>query len=256
MQVITWDRLEETRINENITRKMFWGENVMAARWELAPNSVIPVHEHLSEQITIVEKGGLVIHFPDDDDRQLGEGDMLVIPPWNPHGVTIGPEGCTVLDLFSPIRKDFIEGTAAYFGKKEETPAADTPSEEAQGLTDDEKYRKLLGYLRAGGIKLGSEDVRQIPLDLLSRYTYERGCITLGELRRILGFDKKQAKALLREWKHGDDHSESSLRRTLQRMVVIPDKVLAILSGRPANAGEQETHGSKQDRKDQESDKG
>ena len=31
-------------------------------------------------------------------------GDCVVIPPHVPHGDGAGPEGCTVLDVFSPPR--------------------------------------------------------------------------------------------------------------------------------------------------------
>lgn len=250
MEVITWNRLHETRVNEGITRKMFWGENMMVARWELAAHTTIPVHDHISEQITIVQKGKLILHFPPGEDRALGEGDMFVIPPKKPHGVTIGPEDCVVVDLFSPIREDFLQNTAEYLVASRDSPVEASDKFGQRPLTEEEQRGKLLGYLRGGGIKLTLEDVKEIPLDLLSRYTYERGCITLGELRRILGLDRRQAKELLREWKHGDDHSESSLQRTLQRMVIIPEKVLAILSGAAEHLGRQDTHGPHQDRTD------
>ena len=35
MRTISWMDIAEQRINENITRKMFWGENIMVTRWEL-----------------------------------------------------------------------------------------------------------------------------------------------------------------------------------------------------------------------------
>jgi len=38
----------------------------------------------------------------------------------------------------------------------------------------------------------------------------------------LLGLDKNQAKDLLREWKHGDDHSAASLRKMMTQMVVLP----------------------------------
>jgi hypothetical protein len=47
----------------------------------------------------------------------------------------------------------------------------------------------------------------------------------MGQLRRILGLNKDQAKGLLRQWKHGDDHSESSLRRKMERMIVLPSDI-------------------------------
>ncbi len=51
---------------------------------------------------------------------------------------------------------------------------------------------------------------------------YEKQCVTMGQLRNILKIDKKQAKDMLRTWKHGDDHSESSYKRSLERVVIIP----------------------------------
>jgi len=33
--------------------------------------------------------------------------------------------------------------------------------------------------------------------------------------------DKNEAKNLLRQWKHGDDHSESSYKRKLERTIVL-----------------------------------
>ncbi len=133
---------------------------------------------------------------------------MLVIPPSKPHGVEVGPQGCTVMDLFSPLRQDFIDGSAAYLG--------------GTGAKEADPYRRLHGFLRASGIKVTLDELKNIPLDLLARYTYERQCITMGQLRQVLGMDKIQAKALLREWKHGDDHSESSYRKMMETMIMLP----------------------------------
>jgi len=60
---------------------------------------------------------------------------------------------------------------------------------------------------------------------VLARYCYEKECITMGQLRNVLGLDKKQAKDLLRQWKHGDDHSESSLRRKIERTIVLTSDI-------------------------------
>lgn len=64
--------------------------------------------------------------------------------------------------------------------------------------------------------------MKELPLDLLARFAYERECLSMGQLRKILGLDKQQAKELLRQWKHGDDHSEASLRRKWERLVIVP----------------------------------
>jgi quercetin dioxygenase-like cupin family protein len=208
MQTISWDDIAEQRINENTTRKMFWGENIMVTRWELAPNTPLPVHDHVSEQVTMVQEGSVTLVFPNEENVTLRSGDMLVIPPSKPHGVEVGPQGCTVMDLFSPLRQDFIDGSAAYLG--------------GTGAKAADPYRRLHGFLRRSGIKVTLEELKNIPLDLLARYTYERQCITMGQLREVLGIDKTQAKALLREWKHGDDHSEASYRKMMETMIMLP----------------------------------
>jgi hypothetical protein len=142
---------------------------------------------------------------------------MLVIPPRVPHGVEIGPEGASVTDLFSPIREDFISQSETYL-RRPGGPAAAVRENE-------EKYKRFQSFLTAAGIKIPLEQLLEVPLEILARYVYDRECITLGQLREILGLDKPQAKALLREWKHGDDHSESSLRKAMQRRVILPWEV-------------------------------
>ncbi len=224
MPTICWNDIAEERVNENITRKMFWGENVMVTRWVIAPNTVLPVHEHVSEQITMVEEGSVTISFSDGEKFVLRKGDMLVIPGSKLHGAEIGPHGGTIIDLFSPLRQDLIDSREAYFSK---TGAA---SDVQEGSTpgdakEADPYRRLHGFLRGSGIKVTLEELKNIPLDLLARYTYERQCITMGQLRQILGLDKTQAKALLREWKHGDDHSESSYRKMMERMIMLPSEL-------------------------------
>ena len=139
---------------------------------------------------------------------------MVVIPSSRPHGVTVGPDRCVAVDIFSPIRSDFLEGKASYFS------AAGSEDSEAGGKEKDPRAQ-LHGYLSAKGIDIPLEELNRVPIELLARYTFEKECITMGELRKILGLDKAQAKALLREWKHGDDLSESSYKRSLQRIVVL-----------------------------------
>ncbi|MEW6347880.1 MAG: cupin domain-containing protein [Thermodesulfobacteriota bacterium] len=206
----SWTDMESERINEQITRRMFWGEKIMVTRWELAPDTTIPLHDHVSEQVTMVEAGSLTLLFGDGEEVGLSTGEMIVIASGRPHGVKIGPEGCTAVDIFSPIREDFLSNKPTWRLTEKEPNAG------------EEVYVKLQGYLTAKGIHVPLEKLKELPVELLARYVYEKECITMGELRGILGLDKAQAKALLRQWKHGDDHSESSLRRKLERLVIMP----------------------------------
>lgn len=224
MEKRSWDRIDEEKITATISRKMFWGANIMVTRWELAPNATLPVHDHVSEQVTMVEKGSVTLHFPESkEDFELGAGDMLVIPPSVPHGVTVGPGGCSVTDIFSPIRQDFIDKTSAYLpGAPVRERDAASQSEEER---DKERYRRLHSYLQDSGIKIPIEKLMEISLDIVARYVYERECIAMGQLRAVMGWDKTEAKAHLRTWKHGDDHSQASYDRMLERLVIIPPEL-------------------------------
>jgi hypothetical protein len=210
---------------------MIWGENVMVVRADLLPNSSVPVHDHVSEQVTMVERGSVTLLIPGREDIILQPGDVLVIPSSQPHGAHAGPNGASVIELFSPIRQDFIDSSPVYSGKGEVDQKAAAGTAEAEPVKRD-PYERLHSFLVVKGIKVPLEELRAMPLELVGRYAYERECLTMGQLRDILGIDKQQAKALLREWKHGDDHSDYSYRRMQDRLVIVPETVLARAQGR------------------------
>ncbi len=224
MKLTSWKNIKAEQLNENISRKMIWGENVMAVLIELAPNATVPTHDHVSEQMTMVQKGELTLSFPENDDVPLKFGDVIVIPSSQPHSAKAGPDGCVVMDVFSPIRHDFIQGSASYF-KDDKSQDQDTGEKKDSPKVQQDPYQALRGHLAGVGINIPIDTLRQTPLDLLARYVYEKECITMGQLREILGIDKKQAKDLLRTWKHGDDHSESSYKRKLERLIVLPNEI-------------------------------
>ncbi len=217
MKVISWEKIEEEQLNEDISRKMFWGENVMVVKWKLAPGTELPMHEHVAEQVTMVERGNVSLIFADEGAIELGPGEMLVIPSNKPHRVNVGAEGCDVTDLFSPIREDFVNKTSASL-----SGPADKEATGPQVIDENQAYLDLWSFLRGKSIRVDFEQFKELPLELAARYTYDRECISMGQVRKILGMDKEQAKALIRKWKHGDDHSEYSLRRMHERLAIIP----------------------------------
>ncbi|MFH0823445.1 MAG: cupin domain-containing protein [Pseudomonadota bacterium] len=228
MKVYDWQSVEERRINANITRKMIWGENVMAVKWRLAPNTAIPEHDHVSEQMTIVEEGSITLLFPGEDAVTLLPGQMLMIPSMKRHAVKVGPDGSSAIDIFSPIRRDFIEGKDAYLGGTQDASATPSPVDESQ-LSIEDGYRKVDAFLRSAGIKTDPDRLKDYSLEELAWLAYERKTISMGQLRELLGITKEEARALIRRWKHGDDHSEYSLQRRKERIVILPGELL----GRP-----------------------
>ncbi|MCL5126517.1 MAG: cupin domain-containing protein [Deltaproteobacteria bacterium] len=239
MEKQSWNEIKKEKLSDEINHQMIWGKNLMAVRFELSPNSFIPIHKHESEQLTMVQNGRITLHFADQVDVTLGPNEMLLIPSMVPHSGSSGPEGCDVIDLFSPIRQDFIDGTASYFAEPEKTSVdKKNESEITQEIEEKEPYSELHGYLAAAGIRVPIEKLREYPLEIIARYAYEKECVTMGQLRAAMGIDKKQAKDMLRTWKHGDDHSESSYKRSLERIVIAPNVFQQTVCGAPSSGSD------------------
>lgn len=223
MPKVRWDTLKADQLNEQVARKMFWGDKIMVTEWRLSPDVTFPIHQHESEQISMVQEGEVTLVFPDEGDVTLGPGDMYVVKSMRPHGVRVGSSPARVVDLFSPIREDFLAKNEPYLTRS--AKHGGSTEEISGGENEQDPHTRLKAFLDAVGIKVDLEKLQEVPLDILARYCYEKECITMGQLRNVLGLDKQQAKNLLRQWKHGDDHSESSLRRKIERMIVLTSDV-------------------------------
>ena len=102
-----WTTIPVERIGNGIERQMFWGERVMVCRLRFAPRVVTAVHAHPHEQITIVEKGRVQFTI-EGYDRVAVAGDVLHFPSGVRHGATMLDEEVVLVDIFSPIREDFL----------------------------------------------------------------------------------------------------------------------------------------------------
>jgi quercetin dioxygenase-like cupin family protein len=102
-----WQAIPSERIADGIDRQMIVGERLMLCRLTLQPHVDTPVHSHPHEQITIVERGR-VRFTVDGDTRIVGAGDVLHFPPNVAHGATMLDEEVVLIDIFTPIREDFL----------------------------------------------------------------------------------------------------------------------------------------------------
>ena len=82
------------------------GERITLALVELAPDAVVPGHQHEAEQLGMVIEGSVTFTIGDER-REIGPGGTWRIPSNVRHQVTTGPEGATVIDIFNPIRSDW-----------------------------------------------------------------------------------------------------------------------------------------------------
>jgi quercetin dioxygenase-like cupin family protein len=109
-QHLNWASIPVEQIAEGITRQMIWGEHLMVCRLRFDPRVVTAVHSHPHEQITLVERGRVLFTI-DDEQRVMHAGDVLHFPSGLRHGATMLDEEVVLVDIFSPIREDFLPAT-------------------------------------------------------------------------------------------------------------------------------------------------
>lgn len=87
----------------------------MLARFDFKKGAIVPKHEHPNEQITYILKGSVQVKTQGKE-YIVKAGQILIIPPNTPHEFE-ALEDTIDIDVFSPPRKDWIEGTDTYLKK-------------------------------------------------------------------------------------------------------------------------------------------
>jgi quercetin dioxygenase-like cupin family protein len=118
MEVLNWDKVPLEKVTDQISRQLVTGKNEMMSRVLLQKGSVVPTHSHESEQITYILEGALRLWIGEPEEEvMVRAGHFVVIPPHVPHRAE-ALEDTVDLDLFSPIRQDWLDGTDSYFHRK------------------------------------------------------------------------------------------------------------------------------------------
>lgn len=104
----SWENLPFERIAADAERQMFVGEKMMICRLKFAPGAVAQPHSHPHEQMTIVEKGKAKF-LMGDEEIIVSAGDVLRFPPNIWHGATMLDEEVILVDIFTPLREDFLQ---------------------------------------------------------------------------------------------------------------------------------------------------
>jgi quercetin dioxygenase-like cupin family protein len=91
---------------ETVQARVIVGRNASLAVVELEPNAVVPEHRHEHEQLGLCIRGSITFTI-DGERRELGPGGTWRITSDLPHDAVAGPDGATVVDIFSPVRADW-----------------------------------------------------------------------------------------------------------------------------------------------------
>ena len=111
-QTWNWATIPTEQLGKGIVRQMIHGERLMICRLTLAPGTVTAAHDHVHEQMTIIEKGR-VRFVLGSGEQVFGPGDILLLPSGVWHGATMLDEEVVLIDIFSPIREEFLGPTEA-----------------------------------------------------------------------------------------------------------------------------------------------
>lgn len=103
------------------------GEKAMMVLSATLPGHTVPTHSHPHEQIGMVHAGRAVLRIGNEE-RIAEKGDFYCIPANTPHGDTcLGDEPFVMLDVFCPIREDFVERLLA--ASHRDKPSSSSPTE-------------------------------------------------------------------------------------------------------------------------------
>lgn len=118
MEVLSWEKVPVEELTAKIRRQVVTGKNEMMVRVLLDKGAVVATHSHESEQITYIIEGAmrLMIGTPPEE-VLLQAGQFIVIPPNVPHRAEV-LEDTVDIDIFSPIRQDWLDGRDTYFHEK------------------------------------------------------------------------------------------------------------------------------------------
>jgi quercetin dioxygenase-like cupin family protein len=108
-QHLNWSTIPVEHVADGIERQMFVGNRMMICRFRFQPFLVTPQHDHPHEQMTIVESGR-VRFFIEGEEQIAKAGDVLHFPSNCWHGATMMDEEVVLIDIFSPLREDFLNG--------------------------------------------------------------------------------------------------------------------------------------------------
>jgi quercetin dioxygenase-like cupin family protein len=108
-----WVDVPSEQITDAIARRFITGDTISIGRFELKEGGKVPSHSHANEQISIVLSGVLLFRI-EGVETVVKAGEVMQIPGNAVHEVEV-LEDTLVVDVFSPIRQDWIDKTDSYF---------------------------------------------------------------------------------------------------------------------------------------------
>ncbi|MFT9497715.1 cupin domain-containing protein [Anaerosolibacter sp.] len=102
------ERMKTVDLGGGVTRKVLsYSENLMSCEMTFTKGAVGALHSHPHEQIGYVISGAFELEEENAGKQIIKAGDSYYIAPNVMHGV-VALEDSKLLDIFTPMRKDFL----------------------------------------------------------------------------------------------------------------------------------------------------
>jgi quercetin dioxygenase-like cupin family protein len=112
VDVLRWEDVPVEQLSPMIGRQLLNTGRMTFARVLLAQGAVVPEHRHPHEQVATLLQGRLRF-VVDGEELEVGPGELVSLAPDVPHAVEALEES-VVLDVFAPVRDDWLRGDDAY----------------------------------------------------------------------------------------------------------------------------------------------
>ncbi|HEX5168494.1 MAG TPA: SMP-30/gluconolactonase/LRE family protein [Cyclobacteriaceae bacterium] len=122
-QVTSLDSLTNVELTTGVTASIFWGAGILVANLELAPNAAILEEELPADRFLFVRQGsveqlidGSVVTLigqereaPDGVHSATPRTDFVYLEKGSKSAVTAGASGAKLLEIYSPLRLDYLQ---------------------------------------------------------------------------------------------------------------------------------------------------
>lgn len=110
MSFINLQQLDPLEIKPGVRIRAPYGQNLMLSVVELEEGAVVPLHSHPHEQGGVILEGKLELTIGSET-RILDPGSLYLIPPDIPHQAVAVEGPAKALDIFSPVREDYVKSS-------------------------------------------------------------------------------------------------------------------------------------------------
>jgi quercetin dioxygenase-like cupin family protein len=107
-QFVRLDAVRAFELATGVTGQPLFGEGAMLNLIRFEPGATVPLHSHPHEQLGLVLEGmqALVV---EGVAHELCPMEAYVLPGGVEHSAYCGPDGALVLDVFNPVRDEYLE---------------------------------------------------------------------------------------------------------------------------------------------------